>query len=80
MINQEEQQTDDDMTMGICMAARWDLFWCCLEQMIGEHSMNRQYQIGDVVFQQWTITDKIGEGSFGKVYQIRRCYVQWRDS
>ena len=34
--------------------------------------MNGNYQIGDVVFGNWVIREKIGEGSFGKVYGIER--------
>lgn len=34
--------------------------------------MNGNYQIGDVVFGNWVIKEKIGEGSFGKVFGIER--------
>ena len=34
--------------------------------------MNDSYQIGSVVFNNWTIRRKIGEGSFGRVYEIQR--------
>ena len=34
--------------------------------------MNGSYQIGDVVFGNWVIKEKIGEGSFGKVFGIER--------
>ena len=30
------------------------------------------YDIGTMVFQDWQIVDLIGEGSFGKVYEIRK--------
>jgi len=31
-----------------------------------------KYQIGSIVFNNWTIKRKIGEGSFGKVFEIER--------
>ena len=34
--------------------------------------MQEQYRIGSVVFGNWTIKRKIGEGSFGKVFEIQR--------
>lgn len=34
--------------------------------------MNSKYQIGSVVFDNWTIKRKIGEGSFGRVFEIQR--------
>ncbi len=34
--------------------------------------MENQYTIGSTVFENWTIKRKIGEGSFGKVYEIER--------
>jgi serine/threonine protein kinase len=34
--------------------------------------MNRQYNMGSVVFSNWVIVDEIGEGSFGKVFEIQR--------
>ena len=34
--------------------------------------MNGHYQVGDVVFGNWTLTRKIGEGSFGKVFEAER--------
>lgn len=34
--------------------------------------MNSRYQIGSVVFDNWTIKRKIGEGSFGRVFEIQR--------
>lgn len=34
--------------------------------------MKEQYRIGSVVFDKWTIKRKIGEGSFGKVFEIQR--------
>lgn len=34
--------------------------------------MTKPYQIGDIVLHNWTIEKLIGEGSFGKVYQIGR--------
>ena len=34
--------------------------------------MSEQYRIGSVVFGNWTIKRKIGEGSFGKVFEIQR--------
>ena len=34
--------------------------------------MSDNYQIGSVVFNNWTIRRKIGEGSFGRVYEIQR--------
>ena len=36
-----------------------------LIQFMGVLKMNRQYDIGSVVFSNWIIVDKIGEGSFG---------------
>jgi len=34
--------------------------------------MNNHYQIGSVVFHNWTIRKRIGAGSFGEVFEIRR--------
>ena len=34
--------------------------------------MSRNYQIGSVVFDKWVIKRKIGEGSFGQVFEIQR--------
>lgn len=34
--------------------------------------MNYKYQIGSVVFDNWSIKRKIGEGSFGRVFEIER--------
>lgn len=34
--------------------------------------MDRQYNIGSVIFNNWVIVDEIGEGSFGKVFEIQR--------
>ena len=34
--------------------------------------MNNKYQIGSVVFDNWIIKRKIGEGSFGRVFEIQR--------
>ncbi len=34
--------------------------------------MNGQYRIGDTVMQNWILVKKLGEGSFGKVYEIER--------
>lgn len=34
--------------------------------------MNKNYQIGSVVFENWIIKRKIGEGSFGQVFEIQR--------
>ncbi len=34
--------------------------------------MNGQYQIGDTVMQNWVLHKKLGEGSFGKVYEVIR--------
>ena len=34
--------------------------------------MNGQYRIGDIVMNNWILTKKLGEGSFGKVYEIER--------
>ena len=34
--------------------------------------MDQRYQIGSVVFGTWTIRRKLGEGSFGKVFEIQR--------
>lgn len=34
--------------------------------------MTNNYQIGSIVFGSWTIKRKIGEGSFGKVFEIQR--------
>ena len=34
--------------------------------------MNGIYQIGDTVFENWTIKKLIGEGAYGKVYEIER--------
>ncbi len=34
--------------------------------------MERNYEIGSVVFSNWIITNTIGEGSFGKVFEIQR--------
>ena len=34
--------------------------------------MNGQYRIGDTVMKNWVIKNKLGEGSFGKVYRIER--------
>lgn len=34
--------------------------------------MNGQYRIGDTVMSNWVLAKKLGEGSFGKVYQIER--------
>lgn len=34
--------------------------------------MQKQYRVGSVVFDKWTIKRKIGEGSFGKVFEIQR--------
>jgi len=34
--------------------------------------MNGQYNIGDVVLGNWTLTQLIGEGSFGRVYEAER--------
>lgn len=34
--------------------------------------MNGQYRIGDTVMKNWVIQKKLGEGSFGKVYEIER--------
>lgn len=35
-------------------------------------SMGSTYEIGSVIFQTWSIQRLIGEGSFGKVFEIRR--------
>lgn len=43
-----------------------------LIQFMGVLKMNRQYDIGSVVFSNWIIVDKIGEGSFGEVFKIQR--------
>ena len=34
--------------------------------------MTGRYELGTVVFGKWRIERKIGEGSFGTVYEIRR--------
>lgn len=34
--------------------------------------MQKQYGVGSIVFDKWTIKRKIGEGSFGKVFEIQR--------
>ncbi len=34
--------------------------------------MNGQYNVGDVVLHNWTLTRQIGEGSYGKVFEARR--------
>ena len=34
--------------------------------------MNGHYQIGDTVMQNWVLHKKLGEGSFGKVYEVIR--------
>lgn len=34
--------------------------------------MTTEYKVGDMVLQNWNIEKRIGEGSFGKVYQIGR--------
>lgn len=34
--------------------------------------MNGQYRVGDTVMKNWVIQKKLGEGSFGKVYEIQR--------
>ncbi len=34
--------------------------------------MNYKYQVGTVVFQNWTIKRRIGAGSFGEVFEIQR--------
>jgi len=34
--------------------------------------MGSEYEVGSVVFQSWSIQRLIGEGSFGKVFEIRR--------
>ena len=34
--------------------------------------MNGQYRIGDTVMSNWTLMKKLGEGSFGRVYEIGR--------
>lgn len=34
--------------------------------------MNYKYQIGSIVFDNWSIKRKIGEGSFGRVFEIER--------
>ena len=34
--------------------------------------MNGQYQAGDVVLENWTLTRPIGEGSYGKVFEAER--------
>lgn len=34
--------------------------------------MRQEYEIGSVVFNNWIITNVIGEGSFGKVFKIQR--------
>ena len=34
--------------------------------------MEHTYGIGSTVFEKWLITRKLGEGSFGTVYEIQR--------
>ena len=35
-------------------------------------AMNGQYKIGDVVLHNWTLTELLGEGSYGKVYKAAK--------
>ena len=34
--------------------------------------MNGQYNIGDILLENWTLTKQIGEGAFGRVYEAER--------
>lgn len=34
--------------------------------------MDREYGIGNVVFQDWRITKKIGQGAYGRVFEIEK--------
>ena len=34
--------------------------------------MNGKYEIGEIVMKNWTIRRKLGEGSFGRVYENER--------
>ena len=37
--------------------------------------MDQRYQIGSVVFGTWTIRRKLGEGSFGKVFELSLIHI-----